>query len=240
MGLLGKALGAVAKKALDIAVDNGAIDKVLQSENVQKTIKNASNKLNKAIGMKEETDALLEMPYQYKYIIRQQETSSVDLIFGEVLERDTYILFDKENNTEFIVKGTVLMGKHHFIMKNSNAKEVGRIKKALVNIPIPFEKEAKSCSIIINDTHYCDVSTCVSFGERDYSLSYSDLHINFDKFEKEFKIYKGKSKELICQINKTFSSDVTHRDKYVVGINSLEYKIPMLLIAIGIDLVRYY
>lgn len=190
--------------------------------------------------MKEESEAFLEMPYQYKYIIRQQETSSVDLFLGEILERDTYILIDKENNTEFIVKGTVLMGKHHFIMKNSEAREVGRIKKSLVNIPIPFEKEPKSCSIIINDTRYCDVKTYILFGERNYSLSCSDLNIKFDKFGKEFKIYKSESKEPICQINKTFANDTTYRDKYVVGINSLEHKIPMLLIAIGIDLIRYY
>lgn len=163
----------------------------------------------------------------------------MDLILWEVLERDSYVIYNADEEPVYIAKGTVMMGKHHFVVTNRNKQLVGKVKKALINVPIPFMKERKTCSIELIGEEPFEIETCISFGEREYSVSNRSMTINADARDKEFQIFDKNDKKPIIHIYKVRSDEGLFMDKYYVGFDEEANKMLALLMTIGIDTIRF-
>ena len=222
MGLLDKTLN-LAKKATEAVIDS------------------ASKKLDEAKKRHEEAEQkfIQEFPYKHRYIIRQKDSVSLDLVLWDVLERDSYVIYDADEEPIYIAKGTVLMGKHHFVITNSDKQEVGKVRKALFNIPMPFMKDRKTCTVEVNGQEPFEIETCISFKEREYNVSYSDISIRADTKEKEFRVFDKNSKTPIIHIYKVRSDEGFFKDKYFVGFDDESNEKLAIGIAIGIDAIRF-
>lgn len=222
MGLLNKAIGNAVK----------ATGKI--KEAAEKKVNEAKKKRKE-----EERKFFEQFPYKNMCIIRQKDSISVDLVLWEVLERDYYVIYDEKDVPIYIAKGTTMMGKHHFIVSNSEKKVVGKVKKALFNIPMPFMKERKSCSIEIEGNEAFELETYISFRERQYDIGRKGLVIEIDSKEKEFRVKRNSRKKPIIHIYKRRSDEGFFMDKYVVGFDDEKDKILAILLTIGIDTIRY-
>lgn len=222
MGLLNKTLD-LAKKATGAVVDT------------------AGKKINEAKQKKaeEERRFIEEFPYKYRYIIRQKDAVSLDLVLWEVLERDSYVIYNADEEPVYIAKGTVMMGKHHFVVTNQEKQVMGKVNKALFSVPIPFMKERKKCSIELAGEEAFEMETCISFNEREYTVSNRSMTIKADNREKEFQIFDKKSKKPIIHIYKVRSDEGFFQDKYFVGFDKEANKMRALLMTIGIDTIRF-
>lgn len=230
MGILGKVASLAMSKAVDAAIETGK---------AQEMVNKVSAKYEKLTGYQTEDELLKQIQYKNKVIIRQQPSTSLYMLFDEVLERDSYIVFDEKDEPKYIIKGTVLFGKHHFHMKDKNGKEVGVIKKKIINIPNPleFEKEVKSCTIEINGKKIGNFSRYKELFEKEYNYRIGDMTIEADKREKVLKVFSKNKENPIILIEKAVS-DTVLENKYVVGFNRKDNEIKAILIAIGIDLIR--
>lgn len=222
MGLLNKAIGTAVR----------ATGKVKDA--AEKKIKEEKKKRQE-----EERKFFEQFPYKNMCIIRQKDSISVDLVLWEVLERDYYVIYDKKDVPIYIAKGTTMMGKHHFVVTDSEKQMVGNVKKALINIPLPFMKERKSCSIEVEGKEAFELETYISFHERKFDLDKKGLEIEVDSKEKEFQVKKGNRKKPIIHIYKRRSDEGFLMDKYVVGFDNEKDKILAILLTIGIDTIRY-
>ena len=222
MGLLDKTLN-LAKKATEAVIDT------------------AGNKIDEAKQKRaeEERRFIAEFPYKHRYIIRQKDSVSLDLVLWYVLERDSYVIYDADENPVYIAKGTVLMGKHHFVITNPEKQEMGKVRKALFNVPIPFMKERKTCTIEIAVQEPFDIETCISLKEREYNVLYRNMSIRADAKEKEFQVFDKKGKKPIIHIYKIRSEENFFKDKYFVGFDDEANKMLAICMAIGIDTIRF-
>ena len=222
MGLLNKTLD-LAIKATGTVVDT------------------AGKKIAEAKQKKEEEEKrfIEEFPYKHRYIIRQKDAVSLDLVLWEVLERDSYVIYNADDEPVYIAKGTVMMGKHHFVVTNPERQVMGKVNKALFNVPIPFMKERKTCSIELAGQDAFEMETCISFKEREYNVSNRDMTIKADIREKEFQIFEKKIKKPIIHIYKVRSDEGFFKDKYFVGFDEEENKMLAILMTIGIDTIRF-
>lgn len=222
MGLLNKAIGTAVK----------ATGKVKDA--AEKKVKEAKKKRQE-----EERKFFEQFPYKNMYIIRQKDSISVDLVLWEVLERDYYVVYDEKDIPIYIAKGTKMMGKHHFVVTNPEKQVVGKVKKALLNIPMPFMKEHKSCSIEIEGKEPFELETYISFNERTFDIDKKGLKIEVDSKEKEFQVKRGNRKKPIIHIYKRRSDEGFWMDKYVVGFDDEKDKMLAVFLTIGIDSIRY-
>lgn len=222
MGLLDKTLN-LAKKATEAAIGtaNRKIDEAKQKH------------------LEAEQKFIQEFPYKNRYIIRQKDAVSLDLVLWEVLERDSYVIYNADEEPIYIAKGTVLMGKHHFVITNPEKQQMGKICKALFNVPMPFIKERKTCTIELTGQEPFEIETCISFKEREYTVSYRNMTIKADTKEKEFQIFEKNSKKPIIHIYKVRSDEGFFKDKYFVGFDESDNKILAISMAIGIDTIRF-
>lgn len=221
MGLINKTL-KLAQKATNVVTDT------------------AVKKLTEAKQKREEKERqfIAKFPYKYRYILRQKDSVSIDLILWDALERDSYVIYNSNEEPVYIAKGTMMMGKHHFIVTNPEKKVLGKVNKALFNVPIPFMKERKTCSIELPDQNPFEMETCISFNEREYTIS-NGMSIKSDNREREFQIYNKTSPKPIIHIYKICSGDGFFSDKYFVGFDEETYKTLALLLTIGIDTIRF-
>lgn len=222
MGLINKTFD-LAKKATGAVVDA------------------AGKKIAEAKQKKEEEEKrfIAEFPYKYRYIIRQKDSVSIDLVLWDVLERDSYVIYNADEEPVYIANGTVLLGKHHFVITNPQKQVMGKVKKALFNVPIPFMKERKTCTIELTDQEIFEMETCISFNEREFTVSKSGITIKADNREKEFRVYDKKDKKPIIHIYKVRSDEGFFKDKYFVGFDEETNKMLALLMTIGIDTIRF-
>lgn len=222
MGLLEKTLN-LAKKATERVIDTAG-----------KKIEEARQKR-----IEEEQKFLREFPYKHRYTIRQKDSVSVDLVFGDVLERDSYVVYDADDEPVYMANGTVLMGKHHFVITNREKEELAKVNKALVNMPIPFMKERKSCMIEVAGEESFEMDTYISSGEREYSIYHSDLTIKADANGTEFRLVDRKTRKTCVHIYKVRSDEGFFKDKYYVGFDDETKKMMAICAAIGIDTIRF-
>ncbi len=222
MGLLNKTIG-LAVKATGAVVDT------------------AGKKLAEAKQKKEEEERrfIEEFPYKYRYIIRQKDSVSLDLVLWEILERDSYVIYNADEEPVYIAKGTVMMGKHHFVVTNPEKEVIGKVNKALFNVPMPFIKERKTCTIEIVGQNTFEMETCISFNEREYTVSNLGMTIKADYKEKEFQICDKNSKKTIIHIFKVRSEEGFFKDKYIVGFDEESNTMLAILMTIGIDTIRF-
>ena len=221
MGLLGKTL-ELAKKATSSVI-----------ESANRKLEEARQKR-----IEEEKKFLQEFPYKYRYIIKQGETLSLDLVLWEGLERNSYVVFDDKENPVYIAKGTFWMGRHHFIVTDNNKKRCCKINKALFNVPLPFIKERKTCKIALSEEEPFEIGTCISFKEREYSISKDGMSIKADEKEKEFKIFRNNNDTPDIHIYKIRSGEFL-KGKYCVGFDNYADGILALSLAVGIDTIRF-
>lgn len=223
MDLLKKTLkktAQVAKKASSVAIDtaNKKVDEIKQKQ------------------IDKERKFIEEFPYQHRISVRQMDSTSVDLLLWEVLERDSYVVYDVNEKPIYIIKGTVMMGKHHFVITNPEKRVVGKIRKAIFNMPIPFEKEKEKCIIELNGEEPFELETYISFGEREYHFFNKGLKIRVtDKLEREFKINNRKHKKPVVHIYKKGIM----RDRYTVGFDEVKNEILAIALTIGVDIIRF-
>ena len=222
MGLLNKTLD-IAKKATITVLDT--VEKKITEEEQKRVEK--------------ERKFVDGFPYKYRYIIRQKDTVSTDLLLWEVLEGDSYVIYNANKEPIYIAKGTALMGKHHFIVTNPNKQVIGRINKALFNVPIPLVKECGACSINIEGEEPFELDTYISFNKREYTVSYRNMTITADIKEKEFQILDKNGKKPIIHIYKVRSDEGFFKDKYFVGFDEEKNEMLAIFMAIGIDLIRF-
>lgn len=201
----------------------------------------AGKKINDARQKREEEERKFfeEFPYKNRYIIRQKDSVSLDLVLWEVLERDSYVIYNADEEPVYIAKGTVLMGKHHFVVTDPNKQEMGKVRKALINVPIPFMKERKTCTIEVKNEEPFELETCISFNEREYTATKSGMTIKADTKDKEFQIFEKKGKKPIIHIYKVRSDEGFFKDKYVIGFDEDANKMLAILMTIGIDAIRF-
>lgn len=221
MGLLDKTL-SLAKKASGTVIDsaNKKIDAAKQKK------------------LEAEQKFIREFPYTNRYIVRQKESVSVDLVLWDVLEKDSYVIYNANEEPVYIAKGTMFMGKHHFVVTNSQNERVGKVSKALFKVPVPFVKDRKGFTVDIDGVKPFDVETSVSFGERDFSIS-NNLNIQTNEKEKEFKVFDKNNKKPIIHIYKVRSDERFYWDKYVVGFDDEKNKMLAFCMAIGIDAILF-
>lgn len=222
MGLLGKVL----EKTIENAVINGNAEKLLDIVN---------QKISHAVGMKTEEEILKDNQDNYKLVIIQK-SSNIDFFFGDVDWRDFYFVLDKNEEQHFVIKGNLVMGKHYFSVFDNNKKELGKIKKKLITIPLPFQKEARECDIIIDGKMFSTMRTYVDvfLGERYIDFSADMWEIKNDNSRYKFNIYFKRNQ--IGNVHKVISSyKDKYDDKYVLEFQNKEYELECLMIAIAID-----
>lgn len=210
----------VAKKASSVAIDtaNKKVDEIKQKQ------------------IDKEREFIEEFPYQHRISVRQMDSTSVDLLLWEVLERDSYVVYDVNEKPIYIIKGTVMMGKHHFVITNPEKRVVGKIRKAIFNMPIPFEKEKEKCIIELNGEEPFEMETYISFGEREYSISNKGLNMRaIEKIEREFQVSNRKQRKPVIHIYKKGLI----RDRYTVGFDEEKNEILAVALAIGLDIIRF-
>lgn len=225
MGLFDKTLG-LAKKATSTVADA------------------ASKKIAEAKQKREEEERrfIEEFPYKYRYIVRQKESISYDidpLLLWDVLERDSYLVSNSEEDPVFIVKGTLMFGKHHFVVTNSKKAVVGKVNKALFKVPVPFAKDRKSFMVDIPGEENFTVSTYILMGEQEYDVSISGATFDGDKRAKEYKFFDRGALKPTVHIYKVRSDEGFLRDKYYVGFDDESNLVKAILLAIGVDAVFY-
>lgn len=204
-------------------------------------INSASRKLEEAKQkrLQEEQMFLQRFPYKYRCTIRQQDSTNVDLMVWEILEKDAYIVYDAEDTPIYIAKGTAFMGKHHFKVTSPDKKQHCKIHKALFKVPVPFIKDRKSCKVRLTGKEPFIIKTYISFKKREYAIEGRDMSIEADKKEKEFKIFRNDRTTPCIHIYKVRSDEGFFRDKYYVGFNDARDEMLAIATTIGIDTIRY-
>ena len=210
----------VAKKASSVAM-NTANQKVNEIKQKQ---------------AEKEQKFIEEFPYNYRISVCQMDSISTSLLLWEILERDSYIVYDVNEKPIYIVKGKVIMGKYHFIITNPEKKVVGKMRKLLFNMPIPFEKEKEACIIELDGEESFEMETYISFGKREYHIHNKGLRMKaIDKLEREFQINNRKQRKPVIHIYKKGIM----RDKYTVGFDEEKNEILAVVMAVGLDLIRF-
>lgn len=228
MGFLGKA----PEKTIETAAATGKAEKIIHKLDV------VNQKISHFIGMKTEEEIIEGSQDDYQLVI-MQNVSNVDFFFGDVDWRNCYFAYDKSRKQQFAIKGNVVMGKHHFSIYNNNKKEIGKVKRKLITIPILFEKEAKECDIIIDGELFGTLRSYVFFGQSHIEFSANEWAIEQDKSRYEFSIYYKKNQ--IGHVYKVVSSykDNECKDKYMIGYEDKKYEHECLMIAIAIDTIFF-
>lgn len=204
----------------------------------------AAKKIAEAKQKREEEERrfIEEFPYKYRYVMRQKESISYDidpLLLWDVLERDSYLISNANEEPAFIAKGTLMFGKHHFVVTNSNKEVIGKVNKALFKIPVPLAKDRKSFLVDIPGEENFTVSTYTLFDEADYSISLNNITMKADKREKEFMFLEKGNPKPIIHVYKVRSDDLFLRDKYFVGFDNENYLVKAVLLTLGIDVIFY-
>lgn len=150
MGFLGKVL----EKVIETAVATGKAEEIMDVVDV------VNQKISHVVGMKTEEEIVEGSQDDYQLVI-VQKVSKVDFVFGDVDWRDFYFALDKNGKQQFAINGNLVMGKHYFSIYDNNKKELGKVRKKLITIPIPFQKETKECDIIIDGELFGTLRTYV-------------------------------------------------------------------------------
>ena len=200
----------------------------------------ATTKINEEINNQKQKEKKFidEFPYKHKYLIKQNDTTSIDAFFFEILERDSYVIFNADNYPVYLAQGSVLFGKHCFTLTDTNKKVVAKINKALVNVPIPLMKDRKSCSIELSGETPFSMETYESFKEDHYTISKTGFSIKSDS-NNEFKIMEHKKKKPIIHIHRVRSIETLLHDKYIVGFDDEASTVLAIAITIGLDAIRF-
>ena len=222
MGLLDKTL-KIAKQASKVAMDA------------------AGKKIDEIKKKREDENKIFveNIPYKFKYAVLLGDCDYDDFFIE--LERDSYAILDldKDKNPIYIAKGTVLRGKHHFIVKNSNKEEVAKVHKHYVNFSIPvLEKERKTCSIELAGKEPFEMETYVELKDRQYYISKSGWKLDSSSNlirETEFRFKKGRTSKPTIIIYKTSAVE----RKYILAFDNEEFSDIAACFAIGIDLIRF-
>lgn len=204
-------------------------------------LETATEKINEEMTnrLQREQKFIENFPYKYRYIIRQNASTSVDLLFWEGLERDSYVVYDANDIPIYVTQGAVLLGKNSFTMRDVHKNIVAKIHKSLITLPIPLTKERQTCKIELPDEPTFDMETYVSFGDRCYLISKSDWKIEADNKDKEFKVFTAKGKRPLIHIYKVLSFEDLFKDKYIIGFDDESYKMTALAMTIGLDTIRF-
>lgn len=224
MSLLSKTL-SVAKKATESLVDAAGrkIDDVAKKQK------------------DDERSFLQSIPYNNVCVLLQNNTMSIAADLWEILERDSYVVYDVDQQPLYIAKGTLLMGKHHFIITNPNKVVCGKVNKALFKMPMPFVKERASCTVELPNREPFTLETMISFDGREYSSSLREIRIVADEKEKEFRIIRAREKKPVAHIYKTrsFAKGTFFNDKYYIAFDNKKDELLAINIALAIDLIRF-
>lgn len=223
----------IGEKAITAATNN--------PEKLLDKLDGINTKLQKATGMKCENEALSNNEYKYHLVIKQK-TDKLEwdglFIDAELQWRDSFFVYDSTGNSKYLIRGTNLMGKYHFHVFDKAGTRLGIVKKKLITIPSPFEKDAKEASIEVNGNNSWDLRSYTSFGTREFDCGIKNWSIKCNKAEKEFTILKKGTKQAI--ISKTISGRKTnHEDQYVLSYNDLTNEVMLLMIVIALDAMLF-
>ena len=212
MGLLGKVIGAGA-----CLVGAGA-------EAIGKGIENAFLKQEK-----KNMEYLSKYPYKYKYIVREVKHKMDDMSYAEFygLDKDFFTVSDINNQPMYVAKSVTTSGKHRYVVMDMEQVGIAAVesKNALLS------SNKRNCIIEFNSEKY-ELSTNGVFDKRKFSISNSDMRIDVNETGKEIRVRKGG--KVLFQVNK-ISSDLGMKwGEYVIGCNSENDKILMILFSIGI------
>lgn len=225
MGLLDKTLD-IAKKASKLAID-------VANKKIDETKKKRA----------EEKDIFIEsIPYKYKYVVTQGDSTSLDLGFWDVLDRDTFAVCDLNNNPIFLAKGTLLRGKHHFIVTNPNREQLAKVHKHYINFSNILEREKRTCTIELTGEESFYIQTYKEFKERQYYISKNGWDMESAGTlikENEFKFTKRRIKKPVISVYKIRSSEGWFNDQYITAFDDESYAVLATCLAIGVDAIRF-
>lgn len=224
-------MGLISKKIIK------TVSATVGEKVVNKISDKATERRNRKI--EEEKKLIENLPFENKYMVRSQPSSSIDLGLWDVLERDSYIVYDDNDNPFLIAKGALVMGKHHFIVTNKDKIKIATIHKELFKFPGVFEKNRKGCRINIAEKEYIQLESYTEFDEDKYRLSGCDYSITADMWKKEFCIIDDRTHKTIAKILRVHSEQSIFLTQYVVAFNNLQNKLLALFICICLDLVHF-
>ena len=129
------------------------------------------------------------------------------------LDKDTYHLFDMDNN------------------------ELGTIKESVFSVGVPLlEKDVKKCSVFLSNEKLCVLKGYKSFGEKNIEILDSNYCVEYNKSEKHIMI-KSNGKKIAKlhilphHINNGFI------DKFVLEYDNSDLEIVAILLSVAISFV---
>ena len=116
-------------------------------------------------------------------------------------------------------------------------RKIGTIKQWLVSGGVPlFEKDAKTCTVTLQNEKLCDLKKCVFFGDLQIETSASFLKVRIES-DNEYSIhYKGQKIAKLHEIPAKLKDGFV--DRYVLEYNDKKHTHIVVMLAIALDIVN--
>jgi uncharacterized protein (UPF0254 family) len=151
----------------------------------------------------------------------------------QIVTKDGTEVFSSDMETTLLTDREMLT-----VYDTSNGKrKIGCVKQWLISGGIPlFEKEAKTCTVILEKDKLCDLKKCVSFGDLQFETLEGSAEVKI-KSENNYSIYYKRKKiaelhELPVKLKDGFV------DKYVLEYKEAKYIQVAVMMAIAVDTVN--
>lgn len=207
MGLLGKVIGAGAS-----LIGAGA-------EALGKGIENAFTKQEQ-----KNMEYLAKYPYSYKYIIREVKETLSDMKFAEEfgVKKNFFVAYSQENKPIYLAYSEEKFGKCKYTLVDMAANEIAVLVA-----------KKKSCIIEYGNFKY-ELKLSEMFDKRRFTLSNSNYKLVCNDLGTEIKI-TGHGRKM--QINKVYSDLGMKWGEYVIGCNSSEDSLLLIMLGIAVGAI---
>lgn len=147
--------------------------------------------------------------------------------------KESYQVFDAQQQVKYIVKGELLSQKHHLHIYDASGRyQLGMIKEALIafRAPLSGESHPKDFSIEVGGTKLGKVKSKRSFGKSKFEVTYNGWQIEGDFWGKGFKVMSGDS--LVMEVSREYAYT---GDMYFVDITDPSNELMCLLVLLALD-----
>lgn len=147
--------------------------------------------------------------------------------------KESYQIFDAQQQVKYIVKGELLSRKHHLhIYDASGRQRLGTIKEKLIALRSPLSMESHPMDFVIEvgGTKLGKVKSKWAFGKSKFEVTFNDWQIEGDFWGKGFKVISGN--DLVMEVSREYAYK---GDMYFMDITDPKNEFMCLLVMLALD-----
>jgi len=170
-----------------------------------------------------------------KFFEKQPGTEILVISKNELMNKDTFDVYDENREVKYNVKGNLTSIKHHLRIYDAKGNEIGMIKEQPVSMLEFLFCGAKSVDLIIeiNGKKRGKFTSTWSFGKPEYEVDFNGWRIEKNIWGWEYKVLKG-NREIAHISQKVWYFDGTYGDTYVVAFPDIKNELIVLMLVLSL------